>query len=79
MVANLICFRFLNLQKTSNLSAYLWRELTLVLAGDQVEDGEEADEVPHRGGDYPPLHCQSLARQWKRSLKRLRAVRSCDL
>ena len=30
--------------------------LTLVLAGDQVEDGEEADEVPHLGADYPPLH-----------------------
>ena len=30
-------------------------QLTLVLAGDQLEDGEEADEAPHLGRDDPPL------------------------
>ena len=71
--------------KKFNLSAYHWGELTLVLGGGEVQDGEEADEVPHRGRDDPPaLHCQSLARpgkarQGKRSLKRLRSVRDCGL
>ena len=52
--------------KTFNLSAYHWGELTLVLGGGEVQDGEEADEVPHRGRDDPPaLHCQSLARPGK--------------
>ena len=52
--------------KMFNLSAYHWHMLTLVLGGGEVQDGEEADEVPHRGRDDPPaLHCQSLARPGK--------------
>ena len=40
--------------------------LTLVLGGGEVQEGEEADEVPHRGrDDPPPLHCQPLARTGK--------------
>ena len=66
MAAKFLFFLVSAFSKKFNLSAYHWGELTLVLGGGEVQDGEEADEVPHRGRDDPPaLHCQSLARPGK--------------